>query len=144
MSASRYPVSGYCLTRLINNAGCPFGLARPCSQFSNVRTLIRRYAANKAREIFNSFRTRISCLGVSCGAGRYSSTCVRSVILPSRSSFSALTPSVSSANKSLFAARSGSFGDFLHDLVLASSSALIISRRALRCFGERSSVVSLS
>ena len=40
--ASRWTVSGYRLTRLIKSAACAFGLARPCSQFSSVRTLVRR------------------------------------------------------------------------------------------------------
>ncbi len=42
IAASRCTVSGYFLTRLIRRAACAFGLARPCSQFSRVRTLVRR------------------------------------------------------------------------------------------------------
>ena len=42
IAASRWTVSGYFLTRLIRRAACAFGLARPCSQFSRVRTLVRR------------------------------------------------------------------------------------------------------
>ena len=42
IAASRWTVSGYFLTRLIRRAACAFGLARPCSQFSRVRTFVRR------------------------------------------------------------------------------------------------------
>ncbi len=42
MAASRSTVSGKRFTRLISKAACAFGLARPCSQFSSVRTLVRR------------------------------------------------------------------------------------------------------
>lgn len=42
MAASRSTVSGNRFTSLISNAAWAFGLARPCSQFSRVRTLVRR------------------------------------------------------------------------------------------------------
>jgi len=42
IAARRCTVSGYCLTRLISSAACALGLARPCSQFSSVRTFVRR------------------------------------------------------------------------------------------------------
>src|ERR1700719_3565583 len=45
-------VSGYLSTIRINRAACALGRARPCSQFSRVRTLVRRYFANNARDRF--------------------------------------------------------------------------------------------
>ena len=41
-SASRSTVSGNFSTSRISSAACAFGLARPCSQFSSVRGLVRR------------------------------------------------------------------------------------------------------
>jgi len=46
----------------INNAACALGRARPCSQFSRVRTLVRRYFANKARDRFKRSRRADSVL----------------------------------------------------------------------------------
>lgn len=41
-AASRSIVSGNFSTRRMSKAACAFGLARPCSQFSKVRGLVRR------------------------------------------------------------------------------------------------------
>lgn len=41
-AANRLTVSGYLSTKWINSAACALGLARPCSQFSSVRGLVRR------------------------------------------------------------------------------------------------------
>lgn len=40
--ASRCTMSGNCATMRISNEACALGLARPCSQFSSVRGLVRR------------------------------------------------------------------------------------------------------
>jgi hypothetical protein len=42
MEASLSTVSGNRFTRLISKAAWALGFARPCSQFSSVRTLVRR------------------------------------------------------------------------------------------------------
>ena len=41
-AASRSTVSGYRSTKRISRAACAFGRARPCSQFSSMRGLVRR------------------------------------------------------------------------------------------------------
>jgi len=42
IAASLSNVSGKRFTRLMSNAACALGFARPCSQFSSVRTFVRR------------------------------------------------------------------------------------------------------
>lgn len=49
MAANRSTVSGKRFTRLISKAACALGFARPFSQFSSVRTFVRRYAAKSAQ-----------------------------------------------------------------------------------------------
>ncbi len=41
-AASLCTVSGYFCTSRMSSAACALGLARPCSQFSSVRTFVRR------------------------------------------------------------------------------------------------------
>jgi len=41
-ASSRFIVSGNCATIRIRSTACALGLARPCSQFSSVRGLVRR------------------------------------------------------------------------------------------------------
>ncbi len=67
----RWTVSGYFLTRLINRAAWALGRARPCSQLSRVRTRVRKYAANTARDRFSSLRRRINSSGVISGGAKY-------------------------------------------------------------------------
>jgi hypothetical protein len=52
------------------------------AQFSSVRTLVRRYAANTGREMRRFSRMLTSSSGVRTGASLYSTGCVRRVTLP--------------------------------------------------------------
>ena len=60
-SSNRASVSGYRRTRSTRAAACGFGLARPCSHFSSVLSLMRSLRAKTAREHRSFFRvSRIS------------------------------------------------------------------------------------
>lgn len=63
----------------MSSAAWALGAARPCSQFSSVRTLVRSQAARTARETFSSFRSRVISVDVNSGADLMGSMWVRSV-----------------------------------------------------------------
>lgn len=50
--ANRRTVSGNRCASRMSNAACALGFARPCSQFSSVRTFVRRYPAKTPRDRF--------------------------------------------------------------------------------------------
>src|SRR5260370_39850328 len=65
--SSRSSVSGYFRTSTTSAAACGFGLARPCSHFSSVLTLIRSFRAQTARE--HRIRFRVSRMNLEFTAG---------------------------------------------------------------------------
>jgi hypothetical protein len=92
-------VSGCLRTISISAAAWAFGRARPCSQFSSVRVDTRNRRANTARDTRSRSRvSRIRRASIVRG-GRSATSCVRSVIFPSRWRLIASTPSINSSNK---------------------------------------------
>ena len=53
----------------MSSAAWAFGLARPYSQFSKVRSLVRKYRANTARDRLSFARMRTSSFAVTVEAG---------------------------------------------------------------------------
>jgi hypothetical protein len=71
-ASNRSSVSGYLRTSRTKAAACGFGLARPCSHFSKVLSLIRSFRANTAREHPIRFRvSRINFESTSGSAGHF-------------------------------------------------------------------------